>query len=88
MRGVVIPLNVKPVPLMLACETLTAVPPVFVKVMLAGCVEPVTTLPNASLDGFSESVPGATPVPVSDMVSVGSDAFEVIVTVPLALPAV
>jgi len=72
---------------MLACEMLTAVPPVFVKVMLAGWVEPVTTLPNASLDGFSESVPGATPVPVSDMVSVGFDAFEVIVTVPLALPA-
>jgi len=84
----VIPLNVKPVPLTLACETVTAVPPVLVNVTLAGCVEPVTTLPKASLEGFSDRVPGVTPVPVSDIVSVGFDAFELIVTVPLALPAV
>jgi len=31
-RGVVIPLRVKPVPLILACETLTLVPPVLVSV--------------------------------------------------------
>lgn len=85
--GVVIPLNVNPVPLMLACETVTAVPPVFVKATLADCVAPTTTLPKASLLGFSVSAPGVIPVPVSDIVNVGFEAFEVIVTVPLALPA-
>jgi len=85
--GVVMPLSWNPAPLMLACETLTAVPPVFVRVTPMDAVEPTSTLPKASLDGLSESVPGATPVPVSDIVSVGFDAFEVIVTVPLALPA-
>jgi len=83
----VIPLNWKPVPVMLACEMATAVPPVFVNVMLAGCVAPTTTLPKPSLGGFRESVPGVIPVPVSDIVSVGLDAFELIVTVPVALPA-
>ena len=33
--GAVMPLRVKPVPLMLACETLTLVPPVFVSVTVA-----------------------------------------------------
>ena len=86
-RGVVIPPSVNPVPLTLACETVTAVPPLFVRVTVADWVVPVVTLPNASLVGFSETVPGVTPVPESDMVSVGFDAFDVIVTVPLALPA-
>ena len=86
-RGVVMPLSWNPVPLTLACDTLTAVPPLLVKVTVAGWVAPTVTLPNVSLFGLSESVPGATPVPVSDIVSVGFDAFEVMVTVPLALPA-
>ena len=81
------PLSVNPVPLMLACDTLTAVPPVLVSVTVADCVVPVVTLPNASLVGLSESAPGVMPVPVNDIVSVGFDAFEAIVTVPLALPA-
>jgi len=85
--GVVMPLSWNPVPLMLACDTLTAVPPVLVRVTLTEAVEPTSTLPNASLDGLRESVPGATPVPESDIVSVGFDAFEVMVTVPLALSA-
>ena len=87
-RGVVIPLSWNPVPLMLACETPTAVPPVLVRVTPTEAVEPVSTLPKASLDGLSESAPAVTPVPESDIVSVGLDAFELMVTVPLALPAV
>lgn len=86
-RGVVMPLNVNPVPLTLACEMLTAVPPELVKVTVADFVVPSVTVPNASLVGLRESVPGATPVPDSDIVSVGFDAFDVIVTAPLALPA-
>jgi len=80
------PLSWNPVPLMLACEMLTAVPPVLVSVTVADFVVPSVTLPKASLVGLSESVPGVTPVPESDIVSVGFDAFELIVTVPLALP--
>jgi hypothetical protein len=37
--------------------------------------------------GFDPSVPGATPVPDNAIASVGLEAFEVIVTVPLAAPA-
>ena len=86
--GVVMPLRVNPVPVTLACEMLTAVPPVFVRVMVADFVVPSVTLPKASLVGFSANVPGVTPVPDRDIVRVGFEAFEVIVTVPLALPAV
>jgi len=53
--GVVIPLSLNPVPLMLACETLTAVPPLLVRVTVTDAVEPVSTLPKASLAGFSAS---------------------------------
>lgn len=87
-RGVVMPPSVNPVPLIDTCETLTAVPPVLVSVTVAGCVAPTTTLPKASVVGLRESVPAVTPVPDRDMVSVGFDAFDVMVTVPLALPAV
>ena len=81
------PLSWKPVPLMLACEMLTAVPPVLVRVTVADCVVPVVTLPNDSLVGLSVSVPGVTPVPVNGISRDGFDALEVTVTVPLALPA-
>lgn len=80
------PLNANPVPLMLACETLTEVPPVFVSVTVADFVVPSVTLPKASLVGFSVSAPAVTPVPDKGMLNDGLDAFEVTVTVPLALP--
>jgi len=44
-------------------------------------------LPKARLVGFDPRVPGATPVPDKGMVKVGLDAFEVMVTLPLALAA-
>jgi len=46
-----------------------------------------TTLPKLKLAGNAVSAPGATPVPESGSVSEGLDAFELMVTVPLALPA-
>ena len=48
---------------------------------------PTVTLPKLKLVGFGPSAPGATPVPANGMVSDGLEAFEVIVIVPLALPA-
>ena len=46
---------------------------------------PTVTLPKLRLVGFDPSAPGATPVPDNGMVSVGVEAFEVIVTLPLTL---
>jgi len=66
---------------------LTALPPVLLSVIVADFVVPSVTLPNASLVGLSESVPAMTPAPDNGMLNEGFDAFEVTVTVPLALPA-
>lgn len=49
---------------------------------------PTVTLPKPRLVGLADRVPAATPVPESGIVRVGLVAFELIVTVPLALPAV
>ena len=46
---------------------------------------PTVMLPKLRLVGFDPSGPGATPVPDNGMVSVG--AFEVIMALPLTLPA-
>jgi hypothetical protein len=86
--GVLIPLKLNPLPLTAACEIVTLLPPVFVIVALAVCCAPTVTLPNALLAGLLVSCPAVTPVPESEIVSVGVDAFEVSVTVPVALPAV
>jgi hypothetical protein len=51
------------------------------------CVVPTGTLPKARLVGFDASAPDAVPVPVNGIVSVGFDAFEVMVTLPLTAPA-
>lgn len=47
---------------------------------------PTVTLLKPRLVGFAPSAPGATPVPDIGMFSVGLDAVEVIVTLPLTLP--
>src|SRR5579863_5872310 len=62
-------------------------PPTFVTVSDSDSLLPTVTLPKPRLDWLSPSAPGDTPVPVSGKVSAGSDACEVMVTVPLALPA-
>ena len=49
---------------------------------------PTVTLPKLRLVGFDPSVPAVTPVPDRAIVSVGLDAFEVIVILPLALAGV
>lgn len=48
---------------------------------------PTVMLPKLRLVGFDPTAPGATPVADSGMVRDGLDAFEVIVTLPPALPA-
>ena len=65
----------------------TLVPPVLVTVSDRDWLFPTVTLPKLRLVGFDPKAPGVTPVPVSGMVRVGSEALEVTVTVPVALPA-
>jgi hypothetical protein len=48
---------------------------------------PTCTVPNARLVGFADSVPGITPVPESGILSVEFDAFETMLSAPLAAPA-
>ena len=50
-------------------------------------LSPTVTLPKLRLVGFDPSVPGAIPVPAKGTVRLGFDPLEVMVTVPLALPA-
>lgn len=80
------PLRVKPVPLTLACEIVTLVPPLLVTVSERDVLVPTVTLAKLRLLGFGPRLPGATPVPDSAMLRVGLDPSERIVTVPLALP--
>jgi hypothetical protein len=48
---------------------------------------PTVTLPKLRLLGFDPRVPSATPVPDNGMFRVGFEAFDVTVTLPLALAA-
>ena len=67
---------------------MTVEPPVLVTVSDSGWLEPVCTVPKFRLVGFEPSAPAAAPVPDNAIDTVGFGAFDVIVTVPLALPAV
>jgi hypothetical protein len=86
--GVEIPLTLKPVPLTPTCEMVSVDPPVFVTVSDNTCLLPTVTVPKSRLVGFDPTAPCVTPVPDSGSDSEGFGASEVIVTVPLALPAV
>lgn len=86
--GAEIPLSVNRDPVIVTCEIVMLVPPLFVTVSDRLCVPPTATLPNARLVGFATSAPAdAVPVAVKGMFNVGFDAFEVIATLPLTAPA-
>jgi len=65
----------------------TLEPPVFVTVSDWVCLVDTGTLPKLRLLGLEPSAPAAMPVPEIGIVSVGFEAFDVIVTLPLAAPA-
>jgi hypothetical protein len=65
----------------------TLEPPVLVTVSDKNSLLPTVTVPKVRLVGFDPNAPGATPVPDNGSNSEGFGASEVIVTVPLALPA-
>src|SRR5208283_647112 len=62
----------------------TVEPPVLVTFSDKDVLLPTVTLPKLRLVGFDASAPGVTPVPDNGIVSVGFDALEVMVTLPLA----
>ena len=65
----------------------TEVPPVLVMVSLRVLLLPTVTLPKLRLVGLALNTPGETPVAASGIVTLGLDAFEVTVTLPLAVAA-
>jgi hypothetical protein len=85
-RGKVKPLTLKPAPLAVAPDTVTAVPPEFVRLPVCFWLVPTGTLPKLSAVGFAASAPALTPVPVIAAVSVASVAFEAIRMPPAATP--
>ena len=71
----------------LAAVTVTLVP-LAVRLPDACPLVPTTTLPRGRVVGVTVSCPAAaTPLPDKGIVRVGFEAFEVTVTLPLALPA-
>ena len=87
--GRVSPLTENPAPLGVACEIVTAAPPVLLKVSDLLLLLPTGTLPNARLEGLGESVPGVTPAPERLSTTVLFVWFAVVVkvTLPLKFPA-
>jgi len=65
----------------------TLVPPVLVSVSERDLLFPMVIVPKLRLVGFAPIVPGVTPVPDKGIVSVGFEALDVMVMLPLALPA-
>ena len=85
--GVVMPLKSNPVPLTATREIVTLEPPVLVTVSDKDLLLPTITLPKLRLLGLDPKAPDARPVPDRAMVRVGFEAFEMILTLPLALVA-
>ncbi len=87
-NGVVIPLNVKPVPVMLALLMVTLDPPELVMVAVCFWFCPTCTVPNAMTLDPVVNDPGATALPESARLSEGFEALLVMAIFPVALPVV
>lgn len=86
--GNVSPLTLKAFPTRLAWETVTLDGPEFVSVSEMLFELPVCTVPKPKVDGLGLSVPaGNTPVPPSAIGKVGLDPEDVMVILPLDVPA-
>ena len=85
-NGVVIPLTLKPAPVIPTCETVTLEAPMLVMVSDREPWLPIVTLPKLKLVGFALSAPGVTPVPETPIANEGLSPSEVMVTIPCAFP--
>jgi len=86
-KGKVIPLTLKPLPVTFACEMVTLEPLELLKVACLVLLSPTCTLPKDRLDGLTARVPAAVPVPDTGTVRVGSEASLVIMRLALLLLA-
>ena len=80
------PVKLMPEPAGVICENVSAVLPLFVKVIGCELLLPTTTLPKPTLDGDAD-IWACSPVPVNGMVVGEPGALLVIETAPLAAPA-
>ena len=87
-NGKVSPLRLNPVPLAVAAEMVRLDPPEFVRDPVSDFEAATWMFPKLKLGGFDPNWPGATPIPASGTESVGLFALELIVSAPLAAPAV
>ena len=85
-NGAAIPVMVNPAPLIPTWEIVTVEPPVLVTVSESAWLLPVCTVPKFRLVGVAPNAPTARPVPDNVRDRVGSGAFELMVTLPLAFP--
>jgi hypothetical protein len=85
-NGAVMPVVLKPVPVVVTAEIVTVAVPPFVKLIVCELFVPVTTLPKAALEGVAVSC-GCVAVPLRAMVIGEPGALLTIETLPLALPA-
>jgi hypothetical protein len=83
--GAVKPLMLKPAPEALPDEITTLAAPVFVRVTATDALAPLIRLPKLMLAGLALSRP-CVPMPLKGIVSDGSAALLVMVTVPMAFP--
>jgi hypothetical protein len=81
------PVKLNPLPLAVALETVTVVPPVFVTVTGTVCLVLTVTLPKFTLLGLAVNAPAATPIPESEILSGEFKPSETMLNPPLAAPA-
>ncbi len=86
MTGGLIPLKLKPVPLAVICEMVSAEPPAFVSVCESVLLVPVPTFPKLRLVGLAVRSPGVTPVPDKAIFRVEFDALLIRARFPLTVP--
>lgn len=78
-------MTLKPVPLAVICEMVSAEPPELVKVSGSVEVLPMEIFPKLRLAGLVVSWPGVVPVPESGTFKAEFEALDVIARLPLAL---
>lgn len=84
--GRVKPVTLKPVPVILAWDTLTAVPPELVKLSVLLALLLTDTLPKLREDDDTLRTPGVVPVPDKEMSTVELEASLITEIFPLAEP--
>jgi hypothetical protein len=77
-RGIVMPLSLNPLPLTVALERVTLVPPVLFNCTVCEFVAPSATEPKLTLDGVVAIVPAPVPVPLTEYCTELGDQLRVI----------